>query len=81
VIWPWHLFWRRRVGVTAPSRLDVPVMVVLAVAWLVGSGILTILMSAPSTRYVETASLLVAPIFIYWAVLLAMPRLAGPAPS
>jgi len=80
LIWPWHLFVRRRVGVTAPSRLDVPVMAVMAPLWLVGSGILTMLMSAPSTRYVDTACLLVAPIFIYWAVLLAAPRLAQPNP-
>jgi hypothetical protein len=80
VLWPWHLFVRRRVGVSAPSPLDVPVMVVLAPLWLVGSGILTMLMSAPSTRYVETASLLVAPVFIYWAVLLSVPRIAQPDP-
>jgi hypothetical protein len=75
IIWPWHLFVRGRVGVTAPSPLDVPVMVVLAPLWLVGSGVLTMLMSAPSTRYIETASLLVPSVFIYWAALLASPRL------
>jgi hypothetical protein len=77
IIWPWHLFVRKRVGVTAPSPLDVPVMTVLAPLWLIGSGVLTMLMSAPSTRYVDTASLLVAPVFIYWATLLAAPRLAA----
>ena len=77
LIWPWHLFWRKRTGVTAPSPLDVPVMTVLAQLWLIGSGVLTMLMSAPSTRYVDTASLLVAPIFIYWAALLAVPRIAA----
>ena len=78
MVWPWHLFGRKRVGVSAPSPLDVPVMAVLAPLWLVGSGVLTMLMSAPSTRYVDTASLLVAPIFIYWAALLAAPRLQKP---
>jgi hypothetical protein len=37
------------------------------------------LMSAPSIRYVETASILIAPIFIYWAALLAAPRRAASA--
>jgi hypothetical protein len=81
MIWPWHLLVRGRVGVSAASSLDVPVMVVLAPLWLVGSGALTMLLSAPSTRYIETASLLVPPIFIYWAALLIAPRLAQAKPS
>jgi hypothetical protein len=81
LIWPWHLFVRKRAGVTAPSGLDVPVMVVLGALWLVGSGLLTMLMSAPSTRYIETASLLVAPVFIYWAALLAAPRIEALKPK
>jgi hypothetical protein len=56
-------------------------MAALAVLWFLGAGVLTILMSAPSIRYVETASVLVAPVFIYWAVLLAAPRLAAPPPK
>jgi hypothetical protein len=78
IVWPWHLFGRGRIGVAPVARLDVPVMAVLAVSWFVGSGILTMLMSAPSTRYIETASVLVPPLFIYWAALLACPRLAQP---
>jgi hypothetical protein len=74
--WPWHLLVRRRLGVAPVARVDVPVMAVLAVLWFVGGGVLTILMSAPSIRYVETASVLVAPVFIYWAVLLIAPQLA-----
>jgi hypothetical protein len=54
-------------------------MAVLAILWFLGGGVLTILMSAPSIRYVETASILVAPIFIYWAALLIAPRLAASA--
>jgi hypothetical protein len=77
IVWPWHLLVRKRAGVTAPSGLDVPVMLILGALWLVGSGLLTMLMSAPSTRYIDTASLLVAPIFIYWAALLAAPRLVA----
>jgi hypothetical protein len=60
------------------SRLDVPVMAVLTVLWFVGSGILTMLMSAPSTRYIETASALVPPLLIYWAALLACPHRTQP---
>jgi hypothetical protein len=73
IIWPWQLFARGRTGVAPVARLDVPVMVVLTVVWFVGSGILTMLMSAPSTRYIETASIFVPPLFIYWAALLACP--------
>jgi hypothetical protein len=76
IIWPWHLFVRGRIGVAPISRLDVPVMAMLTVLWFVGSGILTMLMSAPSTRYIETASVLVPPLLIYWAVQLACPRRA-----
>jgi hypothetical protein len=71
--WPWRLFGTGRTGVTPVSRLDVPVMSLFAVLWLVGAGLLTLLMIAPSTRYVETSSVLVAPVLIYWAVLLVAP--------
>jgi hypothetical protein len=76
LVWPWHLFARRQIGVAPVARVDVPVIAVLAILWFIGGGVLTILVSAPSIRYVETASVLVAPIFIYWAALLAHPRLA-----
>ncbi len=78
IVWPWHLFGRGRIGMAPAARLDIPVMAVLALSWFVGSGFLTMLMSAPSTRYIETASVLVPPLFIYWAALLACPRLAQP---
>jgi hypothetical protein len=35
-------------------------------------------MSSPSIRYIETSSVLAAPLAIYWAVLLAMPRPMAP---
>jgi len=76
LLWPWHLFVRGRLGVAPAARVDVPVMAVLAVLWFAGGGVLTILLSAPSIRYVETAAVLVAPVFIYWAALLAWPRLS-----
>ena len=74
LLWPWHLFMRGEVGVAARARLDVPVMAMLAVMWFVGAGVLTIMMSAPSIRYIETSDLLVAPLFIYWAALLALSK-------
>jgi hypothetical protein len=80
VMWPWRLFVNRQTGVTAASRLDVPVMAVLAVLWLVSAGLLTMLVIAPSARYVETSSVLVAPILIYWAALLTAPRAASKKP-
>lgn len=70
IAWPWRLLRHGQAGVTAVSRLDVPVMLLLAVLWLLGAGLLTILVIAPSTRYIETSSVLVAPLLIYWAVLL-----------
>jgi hypothetical protein len=76
VAWPWRLFAKGQIGVTPVSRLDVPVMIVLAILWLFGAGLLTMLVIAPSTRYVDTASLLVAAPMIYWAALLVCPRLA-----
>jgi hypothetical protein len=72
--WPWHLFVRRKVGVTPLARLDVPVMAVLAVLWLASAGVLTMLLIAPSTRYIDTSSVLVAPVLVYWAMLLVAPR-------
>jgi hypothetical protein len=68
--WTWRLFRTGEIGVTSVSRLDVPVMAVLAILWLVGAGLLTMFVIAPSTRYVETSSLLVAAPLIYWAALL-----------
>ena len=75
LLWPWHLFARKQVGVAPVAHVDVPVMAALGILWFIGAGVLTMLMSAPSIRYVETASVLVPPIFIYWAVLLVAPRL------
>ncbi len=81
VAWPWRLFRSGQTGVRSLSRLDVPVMAVLAILWLIGAGLLTMLVIAPSARYIETSSVLVAPLLIYWAVLLVAPRLAKPKSS
>ena len=78
ILWPWNLLVRGRTGATAVAPSDVPVMLALAILWFVGAGILTVLMSSPSIRYIETSSILVAPLLIYWAVLLAMPRQMAP---
>jgi hypothetical protein len=78
IAWPWNLFVRRQIGVAPVARVDVPVTVVLAALWFVGAGILTMLMSAPSIRYIETSDVLVAAPLIYWAALLVAGR---PAPG
>ena len=78
IAWPWNLFVRRQIGVAPVARIDVAVTVVLAALWLVGAGILTMLMSAPSIRYIETSDVLVAAPLIYWAALLVAGR---PAPA
>jgi hypothetical protein len=80
VLWPWRLFARGQIGVAPRERLDVPVMAMLAIMWFIGAGILTMLMSAPSLRYIDTSDVLVAPLFIYWAALLVRPA-AKPAVS
>lgn len=69
-LWPWRLFTRGQTGVASVGRMDVPVIAVLGVLWFIGAGILTMLVIAPTTRYIETASVLVAPLFVYWAALL-----------
>lgn len=70
VMWPWRFLRTGIAGVTPVSRLDVPVMCLLALLWLLGAGLLTMLVIAPSTRYIETSSVFVAAPAIYWAVLL-----------
>jgi hypothetical protein len=81
VAWPWRFLRTGAVGVTPVGRLDVPVMALLAILWLIGAGLLTMLVIAPSTRYIETSSILVAPLFIYWAALLVAPRTASLQPG
>jgi len=79
VMWPWRLFRQGAPGVTPVARLDVPVMALLAILWLAGAGLLTMLVIAPSTRYIETSSIFVAAPLLYWAALLVARR-APPAP-
>jgi hypothetical protein len=74
IAWPLRLLCTGQVGVTPRTRLDVPVMAVLAILWFIGAGILTMMMSAPSIRYVDTAAVLIAPLLIYWAALLVRPE-------
>ncbi len=76
VAWPWRLFARGQTGVAAASRLDVPVLAAVALLWLASAGLLTVLVIAPSTRYIETSSVLIAPLLIYWAALLVRPSTA-----
>lgn len=79
VMWPWNLLVRGQTAASSVSHLDVPVMAALAILWFVGAGILTVLMSSPSIRYIETSTVFVAPLLIYWAALLACPRIAAAA--
>lgn len=72
VVWPWRLLAKNRVGVTPSSPLDFPVLVILALLWLVAGGVLTVMLHAAGTRFIETASMMVASGFIYWATLLVM---------
>jgi hypothetical protein len=81
VAWPWRFLRTGEVGVTPVARLDVPVMALLAILWLIGAGLLTMLVIAPGTRYIETSSVLVAPLLLYWAALLLVPRLAALHPK
>jgi hypothetical protein len=81
IMWPWNVLMRRRIGVTSVARLDTPVMAALGVLWFGAAGILTILMSSPSIRYIESSTVLVAPILIYWAALLIAPRLVALPPK
>jgi hypothetical protein len=68
--WPWRLLAWKQVGVAPDTRLDFPVMILCAIAWLGASGVLTVLIHAPANRFIDTASLLVAAPLIYWAALL-----------
>jgi hypothetical protein len=36
-------------------------------------------MSSPSIRYIDTSNILLAPIFVYWAALLALPNVKARA--
>ena len=76
--WPWRLLARKQVGVAPDARLDFPVMILCAIAWLGASGVLTVLIHAPANRFIDTASLLVAAPLIYWAALLLRPNTSGP---
>jgi hypothetical protein len=63
---------------------NLPAMVallVVAILWLVGGGLVTVLAHAPANRFIDTASLLVAAPLIYWVVLLVGPRVAVAAVS
>jgi len=80
ILWPWRLLARGQAGAAPRTRLDLPVMGMLAITWFIGAGVLTIFMSAPSIRYIDTSAVLVAPLLIYWVVLLVLPD-AKPAVS
>jgi hypothetical protein len=62
-----RLFVYRTAQLAALKPMDVPVMLLLAGAWLLAAGALTVLVTFPATRYIDTANLLLAPIAIYGA--------------
>jgi hypothetical protein len=75
--WPWRLLAYGEVGTPPDSRRDLPVMIILALAWLAAAGVLTVVIHAPANRFIDTSCLLVAPPLIYWASLLLRPNASG----
>jgi hypothetical protein len=75
--WPWRLLARGEIGTTPDSRLDAPVMIILALVWLATAGVLTVVIHAPANRFIDTSCLLVAAPLIYWAALLLRPNASG----
>ena len=67
VAWPWRLLVDRTVRLPPVQPMDMPVLVLLAAAWLAAAGALGVLVTFPATRYIATANLLLAPLAIYWA--------------
>ena len=69
-----RLFVYRTAHIVALKPMDVPVMLLLAGAWLLAAGALTVLVTFPATRYIDTANLLLAPLAIYGAARMVAPR-------
>ena len=68
-----RLFVYRTAHIVALKPMDVPVMLLLAGAWLLAAGALTVLVTFPATRYIDTANLLLAPLAIYGAARMVAP--------
>jgi hypothetical protein len=77
VVWPWRLFVHRTVRLPPAQPADMPVMILLAAAWLAAAGALGVLVTFPATRYIDTANLLLAPLAIYWAARMVMSALTN----
>ncbi len=75
VAWPLRLLVHRMVRLPPVQPADMPVMFLLAAAWLAAAGALTVLVTFPAIRYIDTANLLLAPLAIYWAARMAMAAL------
>jgi hypothetical protein len=56
--------------------LDLSFLSIIAGAWLTGAGALTIFLTFPAIRYIDTANLLMAPLPVYLAILALAPRIA-----
>jgi hypothetical protein len=76
ITWSARVLTRRPASVQPVRRLDAPVLVGLAFAWLLAAGALTVLTTFPAIRYIDTANLLLAPVPIYFAILMVAPRVA-----
>jgi hypothetical protein len=75
--WCSRLIFKRQFEVRAASPVDFPALAVLAGVWFVSAGLLTMLVIAPVKRYIDTSSILLAPIFIYGAARQLVSRLPG----
>lgn len=74
--WPARLLMRRAVNLQPVNRLDGPVLVGLASAWLMAAGVLSVTVTFPASRYADTANLLLAPVPIYFAFLMLAPSVS-----
>ena len=72
IAWPVRLLRYRTFRLSPAQPIDMPAMILLALAWLAAAGALTVLVTFPAIRYMDTANLLLAPIAIYWAVRMAV---------
>ena len=73
IAWPLRLLLGRTVRLPPVQPNDMPALILLAAAWLVGAGALIVLVTFPAIRYIDTANLLLAPLAIYWAVRMVAP--------
>lgn len=71
ILWPLVLLRRRPPRPTDERGADVPVLVALAAGWFAAAGLLTVLVTFPALRYVDSAALLLPalPIYAAWSLI------------